>query len=297
MIMDIFQQLEGAYANNTIKAYKADFTHYQRWCQKNHQEPESVCAAVFVKYLNEMSQELTSATIQRRIASLSQIFKLTSVPNITKEPEVLLELKKINRRLGRSQKQATPLTLEVMRKLQAVCDDSIVGLRNRLLLQLGYESMRRRSEICAFKFDDVKTLPNGKHALLLRKSKTDQFGEGKLIPISDELVEMINHWQESIKQTDGYILRSFKRNLSIRESLNPAALNKILKFLQRKAKLQKIGELSGHSFRVGAAVDLLDKGVPLERIMLRGGWKSENTALRYLRNWDDSDWLIVDNYY
>jgi len=109
-----------------------------------------------------MSQELTSATIQRRIASLSQIFKLTSTPNITKEPVVLLELKKINRRLGRSQKQATPLTLEVMRKLQAVCDDGIVGIRNRLLLQLGYESMRRRSEICAFKFEDIKTLPNGK---------------------------------------------------------------------------------------------------------------------------------------
>ena len=293
MIIDIFQQLEGAYANNTIKAYKADFTHYQRWCQKNHHEPENVCATVFVQYLNEMAQKLTSATIQRRIASLSQIFKLTSVTNITKEPEVLLELKKINRRLGRSQKQATPLTLEVMRKLQAMCDDGIVGLRNCLLLQLGYESMRRRSEICAFKFDDVKTLPNGKHALLLRKSKTDQFGEGKLIPISDELIEMISHWQDKIKQTDGYILRSFKRDLSVRKSLNSAALNKILKALQRKAKLKDIGELSGHSFRVEAAVDLLDKGVPLERIMLRGGWKSENTALRYLRNWDDRDWVLV----
>jgi len=45
------------------------------------------------------------------------------------------------------------------------------------------------------------------------------------------------------------------------------------------AELKDIGELSGHSFRVGAAVDLLDKGVPLERIMLRGGWKSERTAL------------------
>ena len=157
--------------------------------------------------------------------------------------------------------------------------------------------MRRRSEICAFKFEDVKILPNGKHALLLRKSKTDQFGEGKLIPISDELVEMISHWQDKIKQTDGYILRSFKRDLRIRESLDPAALNKILKALQRKAKMKDIGELSGHSFRVGAAVDLLDKGVPLERIMLRGGWKSENTALRYLRNWDDSDWLLVDNNY
>jgi len=292
-ILQLFDSLEGAYASNTIKAYKADFTHYQRWCQKNHNEPENVCATVFVHYLDDMSQELTSATIQRRIASLSQIFKLTSTPNITKEPEVLLALKKINRRLGRSQKQATPLTLEVMRKLQAVCDDSIVGLRNRLLLQLGYESMRRRSEICAFKFNDVKTLPNGKQALLLQKSKTDQFGEGKLIPISDELVEMITHWQDRIKQTDGYILRSFKRDLSVREGLDPAALNKILKVLQRKAKIKDIGELSGHSFRVGAAVDLLDKGVPLERIMLRGGWKSENTALRYLRNWDDSDWLLV----
>ena len=84
-----------------------------------------------------------------------------------------------------------------------MCDDGIVGVRNRLLLQLGYESMRRRSEICAFRFDDVKTLANGKHALLLRKSKTDQFGEGKLIPISDELVEMINRWQNTMKQTQG----------------------------------------------------------------------------------------------
>ena len=110
--------------------------------------------------------------------------------------------------------------------------------------------MRRRSEICAFRFDDLKTLPNRKHALLLRKSKTDQFGEGKLIPISDELVEMINHWQDSIKQTDGYILRSFERDLSARESLDPEALNKILKLHQHKAKLFNIGNISDHSFRV-----------------------------------------------
>ncbi len=104
---------------------------------------------------------------------------------------------------------------------------------------------------------------------------------------------MIDHWQDKIKQPDGHILRSFKRDLSVRESLDPAALNKLLKALQRKAKMKDIGELSGHSFRVGAAVNLLVKGVPFERIMLRRGWKSENTALRYLRNWDDSDWLLI----
>jgi len=296
-IEKLFTSLEGAYAPNTIKAYRSDFEHLTRWCKQNKLNPLSLNSTQFVDYIDEMGQSLTVATMSRRVASISRLLDLLKQANPTKEPDVILGLKRLKRNLGIAQKQATPLTIEVMRKLQTVCDNGIVGKRNRLLLQLGYESMRRRSEICAFMFEDVKILPNGKHALLLRKSKTDQFGEGKLIPISDELIEMINHWQDRIKQTDGYILRSFKRDLSVRESLDPAALNKILKTLQRKAKLKDIGELSGHSFRVGAAVDLLDRGVPFERIMLRGGWKSENTALRYLRNWDDSNWLLVGENY
>jgi hypothetical protein len=43
--------------------------------------------------------------------------------------------------------------------------------------------------------------------------------------------------------------------------------------------------LSGHSFRVGAALDLLEQGELLEKIMLRGGWQSDSTAMKYLRNW------------
>ncbi len=43
--------------------------------------------------------------------------------------------------------------------------------------------------------------------------------------------------------------------------------------------------LSGHYFRVGAALDLLEQGEPLERIMLRGGWQVDSTGMSYLRNW------------
>ena len=63
------------------------------------------------------------------------------------------------------------------------------------------------------------------------------------------------------------------------------------------AQLKNIDELSGHSFKVGDAVDLLTKGVPLERTTLRDGRKSENTAFRCLRNWNDSDFLLVDKNY
>jgi hypothetical protein len=46
--------------------------------------------------------------------------------------------------------------------------------------------------------------------------------------------------------------------------------------------------------RVGAALDLLNKNIPLEKIMLRGGWKSETSAMRYLQSWDDSNWLMIN---
>ena len=58
-----------------------------------------------------------------------------------------------------------------------------------------------------------------------------------------------------------------------------------------------MGGLLGNSFRVGAALELLDKNILLEKIILRSGWKSEASAMRYLRNWNDNNWLIVANHH
>ena len=85
---------------------------------------------------------------------------------------------------------------------------------------------------------------------------------------------------------EGYILRSISRHRHIGESLHPASISIILKALQKDFKMDSDGQpLSGHSFRVGAALDLLEQGEPLKRIMLRGGWQTDSTAMSYLRNW------------
>ena len=293
-IENLFSSLEGAYAPNTIRSYRSDYMHYSDWCQKYHCDPFNIHEEQFADYILQMGESLTVATIQRRVASLSSIFSLTKNANPTKEPVVILTLKKLRRKFGKPQKQATPLTYDILTKLKDVCSDDIVGLRNRLLLQLGYETMRRRSEICQFKFEDLQHHGNHKYALLLRHSKTDQYNQGKIIPISGELSEMISNWSLATDQDSGYILRSFKRNHSTKSSLTPASVNHILKSLQKQAGLKQIGELSGHSFRVGAALDLLNKNIPLEKIMLRGGWKSEASAMRYLQSWNDSNWLVIN---
>ena len=67
------------------------------------------------------------------------------------------------------------------------------GLRNKILLLMGYETMCRRAELVGFEFDDLTCLLNGKPALRLRFSKADQYGEGRLIEISQELAALIEH--------------------------------------------------------------------------------------------------------
>ena len=84
---------------------------------------------------------------------------------------------------------------------------------------------------------------------------------------------------------EGYILRSINRHGHFGSDLHPASISTLLKALQKDLKMDSSEQpLSGHSFRVGAALDLLEQGEPLERTMLREGWQTDSTAISYLRN-------------
>jgi hypothetical protein len=145
--------------------------------------------------------------------------------------------------------------------------------------------MRSRSELCTFRFEDISNAPNGKPLVKLNFSKTDQYGVGKVLPISEDLATVLHLWRE-ILGTGGYILRSINRPGHIGDNLNPASVSTILKGLQNKFNRASTQQpLSGHSFRVGAALDLLEQGEAIEKIMLRGGWQTDSTAMKYLRNW------------
>ena len=285
MIDDIFAKFDGAFAENTIRAYRSDFIQYQTWCSQNSLAPIPATADIMAMYVDYLSKNNKSATIRRRINSLGTVLKLSKNNDPTKEPEVILALKRMHRKIGRAQEQATPLTKDLLNQLLYNCDNNVMGVRNQVLLRLGYETMRRRSELCAFKFEDIDCAPNGKPIIRLNFSKTDQFGTGKVLPISKELLNLLEKWKEIVG--DGaYILRSINKHGHVGNSLNPASISTILKKLQEGLKTGSNQQsLSGHSFRVGAALDLLEQGEPLERIMIRGGWQTDSTAMTYLRNW------------
>ena len=284
MIDDLFVQFEGAFAGTTIRAYRADFNRFSRWSCEEGIDPLDARPEDLAAYIKWRMPTSSSGSIERAVAGLGTIYRLSDRADITKTSAVVLAMKSMSRQKGRAQRQAIPLTRDVLSALLGVCGADDRGLRDALMLRLGYETMRRRSELCRFKFDDLEKLPNGRAALQLRFSKTDQLGRGKLIAISEDLLALIEAWSGRTRG-NGYLLRRISREGDIGASLAPSSLNRRLQKLQALAGLELKGRLTGHSFRVGAALDLLEDGESLAKIMLRGGWQAESTVIKYLRAW------------
>ena len=155
------------------------------------------------------------------VNSLGTIFKFSRSPDPAKDPEVVLAIKRRHHKIGRHQKQARPLTRNHLERILSNCSNELRGMPNRVLLQLGYETMRRRSELCAFKFEDLEITYGLKPALRLRRSKTDQASFGRRIPISDKLSNLIESWRERSDIKSGFILRAIDKHDNVKSKISP----------------------------------------------------------------------------
>ena len=64
---NLMAQLDGAFAENTLKAYRSDFRHFANWAITNGLEPLPPKAEDLATYIADMSEFQKSATIRRRI--------------------------------------------------------------------------------------------------------------------------------------------------------------------------------------------------------------------------------------
>ena len=277
--------IEDAYAPNTIRAYKADMTECIKLCDKNSiaafpATPHDIASFL----LSVVSQGIKSATIRRKVASISAVHRLSNMADPTKHPEVKLCIRKINRQLGNRFDQAFPVTRSVLDQLLKVCGDDIRGVRDRALLLLAYDSMRRRAELVSLRVEDLELGNQGHYSILLRRSKTDQVGSGHWVHLSQETSAAINTWLDSAQIKTGYLLRGIRIDGKVCPELGASQVSRIFKGLAQKTKLDPhiVNAISGHSMRVGAAQDLLINGASLPQIMVKGGWVKTDTVMRYI---------------
>lgn len=277
--------VDGAYAPNTLRAYKADMLEFIAYCEKNGfcalpAEPKTV--AEFL--MQTVPQGIKSSTIRRKVSSISAIHRLSSLEDPTKHSEVRIIQRKIYRQLGTRFEQAYPITKALLTRLLAACEDDLHGFRDRALLLVAYDSMRRRTELISLRAEDIEWIPNTEASLLLRKSKTDQEGCGKWIHLTSESTQALHQWLSAAKISEGLIFRGVRSSGVITDGLCESRVSRIYKTLARKAGLCEsiIQKISGHSMRIGGAHDLLNMGASLPQIMVKGGWAKTDTVMRYV---------------
>jgi integrase len=277
--------LDGAYATNTLRAYQADMLEFIAYCAAAGEVALPAEGPIVAKFLMQtLNHGIKTATIKRKVASISAIHRLSGYADPTKTTEVRLAMRKIQRQLGTRFRQAYPVTRPVLVKLLAACGDDLRGKRNRALLLLAYDSMRRRSELVSLRVEDIDWLSDEGASILLRRSKTDQAGSGCWIHLSDEAAAAIQDWLNAAAIADGFLLRGIDASGRVTKSLCDSRIGRIYKTLARLAGLDEgiVCSISGHSMRVGGAQDLLRVGASLPQIMVKGGWAKTDTAMRYV---------------
>lgn len=176
------------------------------------------------------------------------------------------------------------MTRTVLDRMLSVCGKDLRGLRDRALLLVAYDSMRRRCELISLRVEDIEWLTDEIASILLRKSKTDQHSCGKWIHLSTEATSAVEEWLTAAQIDTGFLFRGVRPGGSITDGLCDSRVSRIYKSLARDAGLSKevVHGISGHTMRVGGAPDLLSNGASLPQIMVKGGWAKTDTVMRYV---------------
>ena len=285
--------LKASKSKNTIRAYKSDFHDFGLFCAKNGfkslpTNPKTV--SLYLSYLS--TNDIKISTIKRRLVSIGVVHKLKGHYLDTKHPSIVENLMGIKRRKGIKQKGKKPLLINDLKNIIKVIDQEnkheIKIARDRTIILLGFGGGFRRHELISLDWEDLDFVNEGLK-INIKKSKTDQFGEGsiKALPYFDDHrycpVRSIQQWLKISNIKTGPLFRKFHKGMK----LSKIRLSDQSVALLVKEYLSKTGvdntNYSGHSLRSGFATSAAEAGAEERSIMAMTGHKSTEMVRRYIK--------------
>ena len=140
-----------ARAENTRRAYDADWRHYSAWLRRQGLPavpPDPQTAGLYLAACAERGpREVSVATLERRLSGISWHYRQLGAPLDTADRHIATVLAGIRRRHARPPVQKEAIFPEDLLAMLAVLDMDLRGLRDRAILALGFAGALRRSEI------------------------------------------------------------------------------------------------------------------------------------------------------
>ena len=262
--------LQSSKANNTLRAYKSDFSDFGIFCAKNGFNPLPSEPKIVSLYLTHLStKELKMSTLKRRLVSIGVVHKLKGHYFDTKHPSIIENIMGIKRRKGSIQKGKKPLLINNLKKIIDVIDQSndeeIKKFRDRSIILIGFSGGFRRNEIVSLDYNDLDFVSEGVK-INIKRSKTDQFGEGlvKALPYFDNTrycpVISLKRWIEVSNVSSDSLFRRFSKGSKLTK--NRLTDQTVALLLKKYLKLGGIESknYSGHSLRSGFATSAAESG-------------------------------------
>lgn len=280
-------------SKNTIRAYKSDFLDFSNFCKQNSLNSlpaDYKTVSFYITHLFNNKKKLSS--IKRKLVSISLIHKIKGFYIDIKNPAIVENFLGIKRQLGVAQKGKQPLTVENLRKIINSIDINELSLerklRDKTILLVGFAGGFRRSELTNLNYDDLDFVYEGVK-IKIKKSKTDQFGEGmiKAIPYfnNEEFCPVINlkKMLKICKINTGRIFRRISKSGKV--SLNSLTDQNVALILKKYLTIIGLDNInfSGHSLRSGFATASAESGADERSIMNMTGHKSTEMVRRYIK--------------
>ncbi len=284
--------LKSSKAKNTLRAYKSDFKDFEIFCLKHGFKSLPTEPKIVSLYITHVSKKSKISTLRRRLVSISMVHKLKGHYLDTKHPIIVENLMGIRRVKGSIQRGKKPILINHLKSIINVINnqnfDEIKKLRDKSLILVGFGGGFRRSELISIDYDDLEFVKEGLK-INIRKSKTDQFGEGmiKALPyFSNEAycpVTNLKKWLEISKIKSGPIFRRFSKGLSLASKrLTDQSVVLLIKEYLSIAGIDN-KNFSGHSLRSGFATVAAESGADERSIMAMTGHKTTEMVRRYIK--------------
>lgn len=252
-----YLKYEKKYSPKTILSYENDLNGFSEYyfTENNSTRISEARKTDLRNYLMHLSQSgLSGRSINRKISSLKSYYKyLLKIEEIEQSPAAMLSTLKHNNKVR------IPFSEEEIQKLfgtEGVFEDGFEGRRDRLILELFYQTGMRRAELIGLKTGDID-FAEKRIRVFGKRSKE------RLIPVGDGLCERLSAYMKERGleyETSSELLFLTKNDKALADKFVYKLVNNYLSIVS--TKMNKSPHILRHSF----ATHLLNHGANLNAV-------------------------------
>ena len=276
----------------TLKAVRADWQVFLGWCESSGVWALPVASQDLLRFLtDQVVFGKKRSTLDRYVNTIRLIHKGAGLPDPTHYPDWKLDWQAIVIRLAdldaNAPEQAEPMRTAHVRQILASLGDAPLDLRDAALISLASDTLCRESELAVLKVENIRRAGDG-WSVDLRRSKTDQAGLGTARYCSPAAKARLDAWCASAGIERGYLFIPVGKGRTFTapppKERRPLGAVQVARILRRRAVRAGVPGgvlLTGHSGRVGSAIEMLEAGATIAEVQFAGGWKSPRMVLHY----------------